>query len=78
MNHIDYYRAVLLGVVIGMSSLTLVYMVGVALNTKTPEEQKVEEWKSKFTAVDTYEGCDIIRWSAPFAAEYKYFLHCPK
>ena len=26
--------------------------------------------------VDTYENCDIIRWSTSQMAEYKYFLKC--
>ena len=26
--------------------------------------------------VDTYKGCDIVRWSTSKMAEYKYFLHC--
>ena len=28
--------------------------------------------------VDTYKGCDIVRWSTSKMAEYKYFLHCEK
>lgn len=37
-----------------------------------------EEFKStKPVVVDTYENCDIIRWSTNQMAEYKYFLHCP-
>lgn len=28
------------------------------------------------TVVDTYEGCDIIRWSSSSMSEYKYFLKC--
>ena len=26
--------------------------------------------------VDTYKGCDIVRWSTSKMAEYKYFLYC--
>jgi len=26
--------------------------------------------------VDTYENCDIIRWSTSQMSEYKYFLKC--
>ena len=36
------------------------------------------ELKSSVEVVDTYEGCDIVRWSGNGFAEYKYFLHCPK
>lgn len=31
---------------------------------------------TKPEVVDTYEGCDIVRWSNGQMAEYKYFLHC--
>ena len=74
MRNIDYYRAVLLGVVLGMSSLTLIYMMGVALDTKKQPETP----KSNFTVVDKYENCDVVQWSYGAFAEYKYFLYCPK
>ena len=32
----------------------------------------------KFEVVDTYKGCDVVRYAPHQAAEYKYFLHCPK
>ena len=31
---------------------------------------------TKPVVVDTYENCDIIRWSTSQMAEYKYFLKC--
>jgi len=31
-----------------------------------------------FEVVDTYKGCDIIRYAPNQAATYKYFLHCEK
>ena len=31
---------------------------------------------TKPEVVDTYENCDIIRWSTSQMAEYKYFLKC--
>ena len=36
------------------------------------------ELKPSAEVVDTYEGCDIVRWSDNRLAEYKYFLYCPK
>lgn len=31
----------------------------------------------KFEVVDTYEGCDIIRWyDSQHTAEFKYFMRC--
>ena len=29
-----------------------------------------------FEVVDTYKGCDVVRYAPHQAAEYKYFLHC--
>lgn len=72
--NLDYYRAVLLGVVLGMSSLSLIYMVNVALDTK-PETLKSQ---SKFEVIDKYKNCDLIRWADNQLADYKYFLHCPQ
>ena len=34
------------------------------------------ELKPSAEVVDTYEGCDIVRWSNGQMSEYKYFLHC--
>ena len=34
--------------------------------------------KPSAEVVDTYEGCDIVRWTNNGLAEYKYFLYCPK
>jgi len=31
-----------------------------------------------FEVVDTYKGCDIVRYAPHQAAEYKYFLYCEK
>ena len=74
MKNFDYHRTVLLGAVLGMSSLTLIYMMGVALDTKKQPEIP----KSNFTVVDKYKGCDVVQWSYGGLAEYKYFLYCPK
>jgi len=73
MSKLDYYRAVLLGVVLGMSFLTLFYMLNVAIDVKEPETSK-----SNFEVVDEYKGCDVVRWTQSNLAEYKYFLHCRK
>jgi hypothetical protein len=74
MNKTDYYRAVLLGAVIGMAFLSLFYMVNVALDTK-PQPEKPH---SNFEVVDKYKSCDLVRWDDSNLATYKYFLYCPK
>lgn len=73
MRNSDYARAVVLGAVLGMSSLTLIYMMGVALDTK-PQPTKPP---SKFEVVDHYKDCDLLRWADGHLAEYKYVLYCP-
>jgi len=31
-----------------------------------------------FEVVDTYKGCDVVRYAPHQVAEYKYFLYCEK
>jgi hypothetical protein len=74
MNNNDYCRAVLLGVVIGIGFITGLYVF--TMNDE-PQTQPVTP-KSSFEVIDTYKGCDVVRWTQPNLAEYKYFLHCQK
>jgi hypothetical protein len=74
MTNTEYYRAVLLGVVLGMSTLSLFYMIGVATDVKEPPQNGVKS--TNFEVVDTYKGCDVVQWYRSSLAEYKYFLHC--
>jgi len=32
--------------------------------------------KPSFEVVDTYKGCDVVRYAPHQVAEYKYFLYC--
>jgi len=73
MNRNDYYRAVLLGFVIGMASLSLIVLISTGEDVKEPVEPK-----SNFEVVDTYKGCDVVRYTDSSMATYKYFLHCNK
>jgi hypothetical protein len=70
MNRQDYYRAVLLGVVIGMGLLSLLVLINPG------EDVKPVEPDQKFEVVDTYKGCEVVRWTNNQLAEYKYFLDC--
>lgn len=68
------YRAVLLGAVLGMSFLTLFYIVNFSFDMKKPQPEKP---KSNFEVVDTYDGrCDVVRWHYNMLADYKYFFDC--
>jgi hypothetical protein len=71
MNNFNDGRIFFSGFVLGaFTFILLLYM------TK-PEPQQPDAPKSNFEVVDTYKGCDVVRWGNGFA-DYKYFLHCPK
>jgi hypothetical protein len=77
MSKIDYYRSVLLGVVIGMSTLTVFYIVFAPYNSQEVQEvQEQSNPKGNFTVIDTYKGCDLVQWQYNMLADYKYFLYC--
>ena len=71
MKSNDYYRAVLLGVVIGMGLLSLLMVINPGEDVKESVASK-----SNFEVVDTYKGCEVVRWTNNQLAEYKYFLDC--
>jgi hypothetical protein len=71
MSRIDYYRAVLLGVIVGMGFLSLFMVINPG------EDVKPAEPDQKFEVVDTYKGrCDVVRYTDSSMATYKYFLDC--
>ena len=67
MEKIDYYRVVLLGVVLGMVFLTGFYVF--------TTEDKTQPSPS-FEVVDTYKGCDVVQYTVPTEARHHYFLDC--
>jgi hypothetical protein len=74
MNSNDYYRAVLLGVVVGMAFLSLFMVINPGENIKPAEAL---DTKGSFTIVDRYQDrCDVVQWHYSMLAEYKYFLDC--
>jgi hypothetical protein len=69
MTDTEYYRTLLICVIIGASVCILgFYMLKPQNHTDTP--------KTNFAVVDTYKGCDIVQWSDNQMATYKYFLDC--
>jgi hypothetical protein len=70
MNNLDYYRAVLFGAVVAAFFLSMFYVF-----TREDEPQKPQ---SNFEVVDTYKGCDVVRYTNPNLANYQYFLDCGK
>ena len=74
MPKFDYYRAVLLGVIIGMASLSLMVLINPGEDVKEPVDTK-----GSFEVVDTYKDrCDVVRYTDSSMATYKYFLDCNK
>ena len=53
----------------------LAFIVNCAANwiemQPTPEDKK-------FEVVDTYKGCDVVRYTPDNSARYDYFLDCKK
>jgi hypothetical protein len=73
MNSNDKFRAMLLGVVVGMAFLSLFMVINPGEDVKPAEAL---DSKGSFTIVDNYKGCDVVQWHYSMLAEYKYFLDC--
>ena len=74
MKSADYYRAVLLGVVVGM-----VFLTGIYVFISPVENAEALDTKGSFEVVDTYKDrCDVVRYTVPIEAKYHYFLDCDK
>jgi hypothetical protein len=59
--------------VIVIGSIILIF------STMRPNKStKVTESKSNFEVIDTYNGCAVVRYAPPNAANYHYFLDCQK
>ena len=66
----DRIKALLLGFTVGTAIILGVYTLKPNPKPAIPQ--------SNFAVVDTYKGCDVVRWALPSHAEYKYLLHCEK
>ena len=72
MSKADYQR-IIYGATIGVLSFLLVFYM---MRPNKPTE--VLESKSNFEVIDTYKGCDVVRWNNNMLANYQYFLDCRK
>jgi hypothetical protein len=72
MNNLNDGRIFFSGFVLGAFTFILL------LHMTKPEAPQPVASKSNFEVVDTYKGCDVVSWTQPNFAQYKYFLHCPK
>ena len=59
------------GAVVGVVGFGILILAGLAAVTNNGD---IDE--PLFEVVDTYKGCDIVRYAPHQVAEYKYFLHC--
>ena len=73
MNRLDYYRAVLLGVIVGMGFLSLFMVINPGEDVKPTEQSK-----PIIEVVGTYKECDVVRYTPDNSARYSYFLDCKK
>ena len=71
MTNTEYYKTLVVGVIIGASITILAFYM------LKPENPPVTP-KTNFAVVDTYKGCDIVQWTDNQMATYKYFLDCSK
>ena len=71
MSDFEYQRTLLIGAIIGAS----ICILGFYMMRPTQPVEALEP-KGNFEVVDTYKGCDVVRWTDGMQAEYKYFLDC--
>lgn len=69
-EEVSRYRNRVVVILATLSTSMLVFaLITDFLRTPDPVE--------RFKVVDTYEGCDIIRWyDSQHTAEFKYFMRC--
>ena len=72
MNKHDYQR-IIYGTTMGVLALLLLFYM-----MKLNKSAEILEPKSNFEVIDTYNGCDVVRYSPPNGANYHYFLDCQK
>jgi high-affinity Fe2+/Pb2+ permease len=72
MNKQNHQR-IIYGVMIAVLLLLLLFYM-----MRPNKSTKVLEPKTNFEVIDTYKGCDVVRYSAPNGANYHYFLDCQK
>ena len=63
-------------VIIGMTSFVLGLGIGRIFVMALDKPVRVLEPTSNFEVIDTYNGCDVVRYAAPNGANYHYFLDC--
>ena len=68
----EFLRGV--GVFLGASAVFIIILIVLAYITSNGKPIN----SASFEVVDTYKGCDVVRYAPHQAATYKYFLYCEK
>jgi hypothetical protein len=71
MTDFEYQRTLIIGAIIGAS----ICILGFYMMRPTQPVEALEP-KGNFEVVDTYRGCDVVRYTDGSMATYKYFLDC--
>jgi hypothetical protein len=71
MTYSEEQKLILAGFLIGV----VFTLVGFYMLKPEAPKQPVAS-KSNFEVVDTYKGCDVLKWGNGNLAEYKYLLYC--
>jgi hypothetical protein len=71
MSDFEYQRTLLIGAIIGAS----ICILGFYMMRPTQPAEALDA-KGNFEVVDTYRGCDVVRYTVPIEAKYHYFLDC--
>lgn len=69
MNVIRSSVIILVGLI--LTTFVLNFAANYIESTPSPVDQK-------FAVVDTYKGCDVVRYNPDHSARYFYFLDCNK
>ena len=60
-------RSGMIGITVGL----FILFIALLPQSQNPSEQK-------FEVVDTYNGCDVVRYTSTLSGNYAYFLDCKK
>ncbi len=74
----DYYGAFIFGVVLSISFLSLFYIIYGSFDVKNKNSPKEKSPEPTIEVIDSYKGCDILRYAPPSGAKYQYFMDCNK
>ena len=65
-------------VIFGGVLIVLAAVISGAANWFKSQPAEAQQYKSNFEVIDTYNGCAVVRYAPPNAANYHYFLDCQK